>query len=279
MPGNKTFMKAISLLYHDVVEGEDWDSSGFLGPDAAKYKLSRRDFEEHLAAAANAHRTPAIKVREALYGSSPHLPMLITFDDGGTSAAHPIADLLENRGWRGHFFITTGQIGKQGFMNEAQIRRLHERGHVIGSHSFSHPMRMSFCDDDALADEWTKSVETLSDLLGEKVDTASVPGGYYSRRVAEAAAAAGIHILFNSEPTTRINRVRDCFVLGRFTVVRGMPAEISGRLASGGGAARLRQWTFWNIKKAAKHVGGTHYLSARRQLLSRGQRKKSAPVG
>lgn len=121
----------------------------------------------------------------------------------GSRRQHPVGDLLENLG-RGHFFITAGQIGKHGFINAAQLRELHERGHVIGSHSYSHPTRMSLCDDEILADEWARSVEMLSELLGEKVDTASVPGGYYSRRVAEAAAAAGIRILFNSEPTTRI---------------------------------------------------------------------------
>jgi peptidoglycan/xylan/chitin deacetylase (PgdA/CDA1 family) len=262
-------MKAISLLYHDVVDRDDWDSSGFPGPEAAKYKLPRQEFKAHLAAAAQAHVAGAITVQDVLRGTSSAIPMLITFDDGGSSAVHPVADLLENLDWRGHFFITTGQIGKRGFMTPAQIRDLHERGHVVGSHSYSHPTRMSHCDDKKLAEEWTRSVEMLSDLLGEKIGIASVPGGYYSRRVAQSAAAAGVQILFNSEPTTRITRVSGCFVLGRYTVVRGMPARLSGRLASADGAARSRQWIFWNLKKTAKAVGGKHYLIARRYLLRR----------
>lgn len=260
-------MKAISLLYHDVIEGEDWDSSGFPGSVAAKYKLGRPDFEAHIAAAAKAHRSRPIAAHEVLNGDGAGLPLLVTFDDGGVSAIAPVADVLEKIGWRAHFFITVGQIGKRSFMNAAQVRDLRKRGHIVGSHSVSHPLRMALCDGQTLATEWTRSVEVLSDLLGERVDTASVPGGDYSRRVAEAAASARIRFLFNSEPTTNIFRVQDCLVFGRFTVVRGMPAPVSARLASADRSTRSKQWIFWNAKKIAKRAAGRHYLRARRYLL------------
>lgn len=260
-------MKAISLLYHDVIEGEDWDSSGFPGSAAAKYKLGRQDFEAHIAAAATAHSLCPLVAHEVLNGERAGLPLLVTFDDGGVSAVSPVADLLEKIGWRGHFFITVNQIGKRSFLNASQVRDLRRRGHVVGSHSLSHPTRMALCDDQTLATEWTRSIEVLSDLLGERVDTASVPGGYYSRRVAEAAASARIRFLFNSEPTTKIFRVRDCFVLGRFTVVRGMPPRISARLASAHRNTQSQQWIAWNVKKIAKRAAGRHYLTARRYLL------------
>ncbi len=41
-------MKALALLYHDVVEGGDWDASGFPDPVSATYKFDRHDFERHL---------------------------------------------------------------------------------------------------------------------------------------------------------------------------------------------------------------------------------------
>lgn len=262
-------MRAITLTYHDVVEGAEWDSSGFVGAAAAKYKLSRQDFERHLAAVAKMRSSPPVNARDVLGTSSAELPLLLTFDDGGASAMTPVADLLDGLGWRGHFFITVGQIGKRGFMSAEQIRNLRKRGHAIGSHSLSHPTRMAYCDDKMLADEWAKSVEALSDLLGERVDTASVPGGYYSKRVAEAAAAARIRILFNSEPTIRMHRIQDCVVFGRYTIVRGMRPEISARLASGRQDVRFRQWMFWNCKKLAKRAAGRHYLRARRYLLAK----------
>ena len=43
-------MKAISLLYHDVVMPGHFDSSGFTGGDADIYKFARPEFERHLEA-------------------------------------------------------------------------------------------------------------------------------------------------------------------------------------------------------------------------------------
>jgi len=262
-------LRAVCLLYHDVIEKGDWNSSGFTGPGTAKYKLSRAEFEDHLAAIARVRNLPASTAHE-LADTREEFPFLLTFDDGGESAATCIADLLDKHGWRGHFFVTAGQIGKQGFVNAAQIRGLRKRGHAIGSHSFSHPLRMSHCSEVELAEEWTRSVKTLSDIVGEPVDTASVPGGYYSNRVAKTAAAAGIRVLFNSEPTTAVHTVLGCTVVGRFNIFRGMSPEISGELVSDGAGARTRQWLFWNFKKIAKRSTGRPYLAARRWLLRKG---------
>ena len=54
--------------------------------------------------------------------------------------------------------------------------------------------------------EWSESRQRLEDMLGHAVTVGSVPGGYFSRAVAEAAAEAGLQVLFTSEPTTRIRR-------------------------------------------------------------------------
>jgi hypothetical protein len=48
-------------------------------------------------------------------------PVFLTFDDGGASALHPTADLLERRGWSGHFFVTTRRIGTPGFLDFWQL--------------------------------------------------------------------------------------------------------------------------------------------------------------
>jgi peptidoglycan/xylan/chitin deacetylase (PgdA/CDA1 family) len=263
-------MRAACLLYHDVVENSDWDSSGFSGPGTAKYKLNRPDFEAHLAAIAQLRDTASTNAHELMNMSSDPLPFLLTFDDGGESAFAPIASLLEQHGWRGHFFVTAKQIATKGFMTVEQIQALHQRGHVIGSHSFSHPTRMSYCTDEQLADEWTLSVKLLSEILGEPVDTASVPGGYYSDRVAKSAAAAGIRVLFNSEPTTSITSVNGCLVVGRYNIFRGTPPSVSGALVSPNSNARSKQWLYWTAKKVLKKTAGRPYLAARQWLLRKG---------
>jgi peptidoglycan/xylan/chitin deacetylase (PgdA/CDA1 family) len=117
---------------------------------------------------------------------------------------------LERRGWRGHFFITTDRIGMRGFLTEAQLRELHRRGHIIGSHSSSHPARMATLTRTDLDREWRQSIDRLSRVLGDAVKVASVPGGYYSREVGESAAAAGIEALFTSEPTAQVEMLNGC---------------------------------------------------------------------
>lgn len=155
-------------------------------------------------------------------------------------------------------------------MNAEQICGLKKSGHVIGSHSFSHPLRMSHCSRKELTNEWTHSIEILSAILGEKIDTASVPGGYYSGRVGEAAADSGIRVLFNSEPTTTIRTIRGCMIIGRYNIFRGTPASVSGELVSLRSNQRSRQWMYWNFKKVAKKIAGRPYLAARQILLRKG---------
>jgi peptidoglycan/xylan/chitin deacetylase (PgdA/CDA1 family) len=265
-------LRVACLLYHDVVADHDWESSGFRGPGTAKYKLTQSEFEAHMSAVSRASSAPAITAYELANVNSKDapLPFLLTFDDGGESAAGCIADVLQKYGWFGHFFVTAGQIGEKGFLTSDQIRRLQKNGHVIGSHSFSHPTRMSHCTTEELTDEWIRSRSILSDILGTAVDTASVPGGYYSRRVGETAAAAGIRVLFNSEPTTAIYSVDGCLVIGRYNIFRGSPPALSGDLISPDPGARSKQWIYWNLKKVAKRVAGGPYLAARQLLLRKG---------
>jgi peptidoglycan/xylan/chitin deacetylase (PgdA/CDA1 family) len=177
--------------------------------------------------------------------------------------------MLEQYGRRGYFFITTDYIGKPSFLTPEHIRGLHARGHVVGSHSCSHPQRMAMCTDEQLCDEWTRSVAILGDIIGSRVTLASVPGGYYSDRVAEWAARAGIRTLFNSEPVAGVRQVSGCEVIGRYSIQPGISAQIAASIAAGSVAPRARQYIYWKAKKALKTVGGSYWLEFRRAWISR----------
>lgn len=262
---------AVTLLFHDVVPEGRWESSGFQGAGADVYKLDCARFHGHLQAIAQSLRSKPITAIELLAGARPPAdsPVLLTFDDGGVSASLHIAGMLDEFGWKAHFLVTAGRIGTPGFLDAAQIRDLHRRGHVIGSHSYSHPLRMALCSTAALNDEWRRSTLVLSEILGEPIRVASVPGGYYSRQVAVAADTAGIELLFNSEPVTHLRTVAGCLVVGRFTAQRSTPPAWSAAIVAGGGQARIRQYLFWNAKKIAKILLGGLWLRARVTLLSR----------
>lgn len=260
-------MRSITLLYHDVIEPGDFTASGFLTPGANRYKLEKDEFARQLKAiAASSPVRPSTILDFPARQAPSSQPLLLTFDDGGASAFTLIAGALEEYGWRGHFFITTGAIGKPGFMTASQIRQLHERGHVIGSHSATHPLKMSACSAETLFDEWASSVSVLSDLLGERVTVASIPGGFYSRRAAEIAALCGIRVLFTSEPTRRVWRVSGCQVFGRFSLVHGSSPDFTAALAAGRAAPQIYQRLSWDAKKIAKAAGGGAYSRMRNHL-------------
>jgi peptidoglycan/xylan/chitin deacetylase (PgdA/CDA1 family) len=246
-------VKTLSIMYHDVVENGNYGASGFPGQGADVYKIERREFSRQLEAIRAAGGDKA----------------LLTFDDGGASAYEPIAGMLEHYGWRGYFFVTTDWIGRPAFVTEKQIRELDQRRHVIGSHSCSHPTRMAHEPWERLLTEWKTSTERLATIVGHQVTVASVPGGYYSRRVAAAAAEARIETLFTSEPTATVETVNGCRVLGRYVMMQGMGPEWAAGFATGKLGPRLRQTLLWKAKRAAKAVGGEAYLRLREAILRR----------
>ncbi len=251
-------MRLLALLFHDVY-ADDPAVSGFSGPAADRYKLTVSEFERQLTGLARARPDrPVLATRLGAEGAG-GVPFAITVDDGGVSFYTDVADRLEGLGWRGHCFVTTGFIGHRGFLDKAQIRDLHRRGHVIGSHSVSHPTRFSACAWTEMVREWEDSRKALADVLGEDVVVASVPGGYFSARVAEAARETGLHALFTSEPDTRVREISGRVVMGRFTVRAGCALDFAGRLGALERPALVREWARWNAKKTAKAFLGAAY--------------------
>ena len=252
-------MQLVSLLFHDVYR-RDIGESGFSSPGADRYKLSAEQFAAQLDGV-RAGRADGPIVATGLSGASTtrELPFLITVDDGGVSYHRLIADQLEARGWRGHAFISTSFIGRRGFMTVEQLRDLDQRGHVVGSHSASHPARFSACSRSEMVDEWTASKRWLEDALGHEVPVASLPGGYLSPAVAETAAEAGYRVLFTSEPVTRTYRQDACTIIGRYAIRAGADASFSRKLVERARWTRSEEWASWQVKGLLKPVLGPLY--------------------
>ena len=232
---NSALFQLASFTYHEVTDQPA--TSGFQRPAAMPYKHTVAAFREHLTAL----QASRFEVRDVttLDSSVPGRHLLLTFDDGGASALIA-AEELERRGWVGHFFIVTGLIGTRGFLDAPAIRELRGRGHVIGSHSHSHPN--IFCDQpmSRMAAEWDRSKRILEQLLGEPVTTASVPGGAISASVLRSADAVGYDVLFTSEPVTVPSSVGRCMVVGRFSAKVSTPARRIAVLADFRGWPRER---------------------------------------
>jgi peptidoglycan/xylan/chitin deacetylase (PgdA/CDA1 family) len=258
-------VRAITLAYHDVAD----DASKLAcsaRPGIALYTIKPQDFRRHLEAMRE-RKAPITTINNVRQSGS-GLPVFITFDDGSESAYTCVADELERYGWRGHFFITTNWIGRSGFMNAAQIRELHRRGHVIGSHSCSHPARMSRLSMEEMVREWAKSREVLGWITGEPMRTGSVPNGFYSSDCARAAARVGIELLFTSQPRSVSFVVERCTVLGRYSITRTTKPAFAADIAAGYRLPRLRQSGLWVLKSAARTIAGRPYVAIRRYLIA-----------
>jgi len=229
------------FMYHGVTDVPG--SSGFQRPAARGYTLGRAEFERHLAGIAACPLVPALTSRLDL--SRPGRHLLLTFDDGGRGALQA-AEALARYGWLAHFFVVTQKIGERTFLSADEIRELRRAGHVVGSHSHTHPDIFPDLTPARMAEEWRVSVAIIEDLLGEPCLAASVPGGDISEAVLDSAARAGFQHLFTSEPRLRPELIGGCWVLGRICLKAGVsPGRVRDLVA-------FRGWSRASIERQIK---------------------------
>jgi peptidoglycan/xylan/chitin deacetylase (PgdA/CDA1 family) len=249
------------LGYHDVTDIPS--ESGFQRDGARSYRLGTRQFREHLDQIAAAQLTPSLVTDLELTRPGKHL--VLTFDDGGKSAL-AIGDELCRRGWRGHFFISTALIGRRTFLTSAEIRQLRSAGHLIGTHSHSHPDIYRDLSWEKMVVEWCQSADILAQLLGERCVSGSVPGGDASAEVFRSAAAGGLRYLFTSEPRLRPRIVSGCWVLGRFCAKISTPPEEIAQLI------RFEGWASKRLIRDLRNVASLGVPSLYRLYVERSVR-------
>lgn len=250
-----------SLGYHDVTDLPA--ESGFQRNGAMPYKLGSDQFARHLDRIAGL-TAPALVTDIDLIRQGRHL--LLTFDDGGKSALR-VSEELCRRGWRGHFFITTGLIGQRTFLDAGEIRHLRSCGHVVGSHSHTHPDIYRELDWEQMVVEWRRSCDVLAQLLGEPCVTAAVPGGEISKAVLRSAASAGLRYLFTSEPWLKPRIVGGCWVLGRFCPKSSTTSDEIAELAD------FRGWTAKLLLRRIKGMASKSVPPLYRLYVSRSARE------
>lgn len=240
---------ATVVMLHDVLpDGQPLDGSGFTGPGPDRYKI----------------RQPLL---EAMAGRARGAGTILTFDDGGRSALDVVAPVLADHGLRGEFFVATARLGTPGFLDRRGVAELAAAGHVIGSHSHTHPEVMPALPDEQILAEWRTSIAVLEDATGRPVAHASVPNGFTNRAVVAAAQEAGIRTLFTSTPTRRRRFYGPMDVVGRFAVLAVDSPRWAVGLASGALLPRLQQQARWNALALPKRLLGERYPAVRSRIL------------
>jgi len=218
--------------YHEITD--EPSASGFQRPGARPYTLTPRAFADHLDQIAASDARPT-RVTDIDF-TRPGRFLVLTFDDGGKSAVHA-GDALARRGWTGHFFIVSSLIGTRTFATASDIRYLASCGHVVGTHTHTHPDIFPDLTPERMLEEWRTSGDAISEIVGAPCLTASVPGGDISQQVLESAARAGVQYLFTSEPWLSPRAIDGCRVLGRFCPKVGTSPDRIRELA------QFRGWT------------------------------------
>lgn len=236
----------VVLMYHDIVTAND-KSSGFQNDSAFPYKVEENVFEEHVK---------ALQCKDVVF----------TFDDGGASFYTKAAPILEKYGFRGVFFISTKYIGTSGFLTEGQIKELAERGHIIGSHSHTHPKVFSDLKTNEIKEEWEQSYATLNSILGGNGLTASLPNGRSSKEVLNYAFAAGFTVVYTSEPTVMIRQINNNKVIGRYVIMEHMSTQKVVKIVTSK-MTRLKLYVKWRLVVLARTILGSLYGVLKAKLL------------
>lgn len=237
---------SIVLMYHDVVNRLH-PKSGFQKVGALQYTLDSRVFSEQVNKYSNEN-------------------VIFSFDDGGESFYTEIAHVLEHYNQSGIFFISTQYIDTPYFLTKNQIKELDERGHVIASHSHTHPKVISELSYEEIVNEWKLSKSILEEIVGHAVTVASVPGGAVSKDIIRAAAEAGYKTLYTSEPTTDIRNEFEVEVIGRYTISKDTTIETLDKIVTDSNYRAGLQKRYKRLL-LAKRLLGSNYNRLKQLIL------------
>lgn len=163
-------------------------------PVGKEYNVSEADFAEQMKwLHDNDYHSisPAQLVAAITTGAPlPSRPVCITFDDNQVSPYLHGLPILKRYGFTAAFFIQTVTIGKDGFMDAAQIKDLADSGFTIGGHTWDHRILTQQIDSE-LKRQLDLSGDDLTAILGHPPEYLSYPSGLYDQRVVDALKAHG----------------------------------------------------------------------------------------
>jgi peptidoglycan-N-acetylglucosamine deacetylase len=124
--------------------------------------------------------------------------VVLTFDDGPISPySNQVLDVLASQCVKAVFFL----VGEMAKAYPATVRRIHDEGHTIGSHSQDHPLRFDRISDAKVRWEIDAGIDNVSAALGEAGGLAPffrIPG-FGRTDVVESELAARSLVVFSTD--------------------------------------------------------------------------------
>jgi peptidoglycan/xylan/chitin deacetylase (PgdA/CDA1 family) len=218
------------LMYHEIA---DFKNSSRLAvpPDA---------FAEQLACLHDAGFTTltagalsGILAGDA--GKLPERPVVLTFDDGFGDFHERVMPLLDQYGFTGTLFMTTGWVGladeTRRMLEWDEIAEAARVGIEIGGHSINHP-QLDQVPDNVLREELYASKSLLEDKIGMPVPGLAYPFGYSNGKVRQTAREVGYAYAYAVGNAMTTNEA-DPFALPRLTVRRATTMDAFRRMIDG----------------------------------------------
>lgn len=202
--------KKIPILMYHAVSDEPWGIAElFVSPGELEKQLKYLQD--------NGYTTITFEDFDRL--DSIEKPVMLTFDDGYDDNYTQLFPLLKKYKAKATVFVITGEIGKQYYLTEKQIKEMNDSGLVsIQSHTVTHPY-LSDLSAEQLEKEFTLSKLTLTRITGKEPFVLCYPTGKYSDLSLEKTAKHfSFGLLMNGGMYT--TGTQDIYQIPRFYISR-----------------------------------------------------------
>jgi len=149
----------------------------------------------------------------------------------GEEELDEMIQILEQLNIHATFFFE----GRYAENHQDQVLKIHNQGHLIGNHSYSHPSRWGTFTYDQYKEEIVKTNEVLASIIGESVIYFAPPGGEFNDKTIKAAYDQGMYTILwttdtidwrGSDSQTIINRVMNKVEPGSLILMHPKPETV-----------------------------------------------------
>jgi len=162
-----------------------------------RFSVTEKTFEKHIML--------INKLGYVFYNNDNDFDFSITFDDGYLSFYEKAIPILEKHNTKATMFITTGFVGKKGYMNWDQIKEIAKK-HNIGSHGTTHNSLLTLSKED-VKKELLESKKEIEKKIGKKVTKFAFPYGFSNYEIGEIAIKAGYKELYTGTPGAKTKSI------------------------------------------------------------------------
>ncbi|MBL4866666.1 MAG: polysaccharide deacetylase family protein [Pseudomonadales bacterium] len=250
----------VALMYHAIYANETELET--IPEEDRPYAISTHQFEQQLEILKK-QNIPVLEPQAINQTPPPIRGVILTFDDGDQSFFKHAYRILNDKGHKAMFFISTDLIDQRDdFCTWDELKEMAEAGMLIQCHGQTHRFFDDLTEQESRS-EFHTAQQTLQQHTGQKVYAISFPGGRYTEKDIAVGKSLGYTCFYTSEiGTLQTHRVNNSSPLPRLPI-RQNTSEQEFLLMASADSRYIRKETFKNfLKKMMKNIlGNTLYHS------------------